>query len=50
MQGRLPKELAAEGVRDMETANQYLEQVFWPSPYCVAVRERGDIAFNRRPA
>ena len=31
LQGRLPKELAAEGVRDMETANQYLEQVFWPS-------------------
>ena len=28
---RLPKELAAEGVLDMEMANQYLEVVFWPS-------------------
>ena len=45
LQGRLPKELAAEGVRDMETANQYLEQVFWPSwnqRFAVPAAQSGD--------
>ena len=31
MQGRLPNELAAEGVRTMDEANRYLREVFWPA-------------------
>ena len=30
-QGRLPKELAAAGIRDMESANRYLREVYLPA-------------------
>ena len=45
IQGRLPNELALEGVRDMGAANDYLRERFWPSynkRFAVSAREAGD--------
>lgn len=45
IQGRLPNELALEGVRDMAAANDYLRERFWPSynkRFAVPAREAGD--------
>ena len=46
IQGRLPNELALEGVRDMEAANDYLRERFWPAynkRFAVPARESGDV-------
>jgi hypothetical protein len=43
-QDRLPKELAKEGIRTMEAANQYLRTKYLPrfnAEFCVAARETG---------
>ena len=45
IQGRLPNELALEGARDMETANNYLRERFWPDynkRFAAPARESGD--------
>ena len=45
VQGRLPQELAAEGIAGMADANAYLRESFWPSMnrrFGVSARERGD--------
>ena len=45
IQGRLPNELALEGVRDMGSANDYLRERFWPAynkRFAVPAREDGD--------
>ena len=45
IQGRLPNELALEGVRDMGAANDYLRERFWPDynrRFAVPAREGGD--------
>ena len=44
VRGRLPRELAHEGIADMADANRYLEESFWPRMnrrFGVAARERG---------
>jgi hypothetical protein len=43
-QDRLPKELAKQGIRTMEAANQYLQTNYLPrfnAEFCVAARETG---------
>ena len=45
MQGRLPNELAAEGVRTMDEANRYLREVFrpaWNKRFAVPAAQSGD--------
>ena len=45
IQGRLPQELALEGITDMEQANRYLDDRFWPDfnqRFMVEAREQGE--------
>lgn len=45
IQGRLPQELALEGITDMAQANAYLNKIFWPNfnkRFMVKAREDGE--------
>ena len=53
VQGRLPQELALEGITGMEAANGYLQRTFWPrmnERFGVEARERGSAFVALRDA